>query len=168
MPGCGFGGSSATELSKNLKGVRCSEFVGSSRVLDSGVSLSCSRVEMLVCALQYNTASTSIALQRDADAWGVADCPGVVMIHDRYASNEDRLVLIDLTQPTLKEKEVVHEDWANYIHSHFSVIALHGDRITVHEMQYAGTQPPRARAIEVSLSSLSVSRVWPWQERAND
>jgi hypothetical protein len=109
-----------------------------------------------------------MTLQRDADAWEVADCSGVVMIHDRYASNEDRLVLIDLSQSPPREKEIVHDDWASYIHSHFSVIAIHGDKITVKEIQYAGDQPPRARAVEVSLSSLSVSQVGSWRDDVND
>ena len=164
LPGCGYGDTPAIELRNNLNVVRCSEFVGSSRVLDSGVSLSCSQGEMLLCALQYRSVSTSLALQRDADAWGVADCPGVVMIHDRYASNEDRLVLLDLSRSPSREKEIVHDDWASYIHSHFSVIAIHGDKITVKEIQYAGDQPPRFRAVEVSLSSLSVSNVESWRE----
>jgi len=168
LSGCGSGNSTATDPGKVPQGVRCSEYVGSSCVLDSGVSLTCTLSDPLVCTLRYRTESKAIALQRDADVWGLAACPGFVLVLDRFASNEDRLLLIDLSASPPREKEIVHGDWANYIHSHFSVIALHGDRITVKEIQYAGDQPPRFRLVEVSLSSLSLSQIGPWKEDVKD
>jgi hypothetical protein len=164
LSGCGSGNSTATDPGKVPQGVRCSEYVGSSCVLDSGVSLTCTLSDPLVCTLRYRTESKAIALQRDADVWGLAACPGFVLVLDRFASNEDRLLLIDLSASPPREKEIIHEDWSNYIHAHFSMISGSEERVVLQESQYAGSRPPRFRTIEVSLKSLSLARVGPWLE----
>jgi len=143
----------------------CSQCFGSPRFLQSGVSVSCiEEPNMVQCTLSYHGNSRQIALVRNGDVWGTAACPGLALVHDRHASNEDRLLLIDLAGTPSREKEVRHEEWGNYVHSHFSVIGVQGNRIAVEENQYAGDMPARLRTLQVNLESLSISEIGHWRE----
>jgi len=145
------------------------EHVGSDQCVDnaivlaSGVKVTCSRDEVPVAQLSYLGRSTRLPIMRNADFHGHRSLPGVVIVIDRYASNEDRLLAVDLAAPEAKMVEVAHPDGGTYGHLHYTIVSMAANAVTVTEDQWAGDSPDRTRTLRILLtSSFGQTVATPW------
>lgn len=77
--------------------------------------------------------------------------PAFVIVQDCFASNEDRLLLCDLTRAKPSVVTLSHSDAGDYVHMHFTVGNLQHGRVTVEELEYAGSTPSRTRTLTISV-----------------
>ena len=156
IAGCpGFSGcrsaDSPSHLTENV--ASCTDAEGQPIRLGSDIVLTCVRKSTdLLATLTYGDESMQLPIERDASFHGFRACAGVVTVVDRYASNEDRLILIVFGNGDVQRHCIEHDYNTGYIHNHFSVKGADKSGISVEEWQYSGNGPPRKRCITVSTT----------------
>ncbi len=143
----------------------CMDCLDAPRILESGVSLSCKtdKIQGFEATLMHRSNSTILRIERDASFHGFSVARGMVLIVDRYYSNEDKVILVNLNVVPAQRVVLRHTEWDDYIHSHYDVLSADKDGIRVQEYQYAGKRPPRARIITLSLKApLGPASEGPW------
>lgn len=101
----------------------------------------------------YNRKETPFFTPRDCGIYADPALQGRVVLWDRNASNEDRLVFLDLTRDEPAVYYLEHEDGAGgYIHSHYRAMRLAEGVLTAEEYQYSGDAPDRHRRVSMSLN----------------
>jgi hypothetical protein len=103
----------------------------------------------------------SIDFERSATVYVSTPRPSIVIVHDRFASNEDRLVLWDAVAREARPFVLDHHEPADYVHLHFEVIGVATDgTIDIKEYEYAGSKPSRVRTISArpTKKGLKISR----------
>jgi hypothetical protein len=101
--------------------------------------------------VERGKAGLTIDLERSATIYVNLRNRKRAIIQDRFASNEDRLLLCTLvgTKPSIVT--LAHSDGSDYIHLHFSCKQMENDHVTVEESEYAGSKPSRSRTLTIRL-----------------
>lgn len=90
----------------------------------------------------------NLEFERSATVYVSTPKPRIVIVHDRFASNEDRLVLWDAAGREARPFVLDHHEPADYVHLHFEVMGVAADgAIDIKEYEYAGSKPPRIRRL---------------------
>jgi len=142
---------SPSYLTENV--ASCADAEGQPISLGSDIVLTCVRKSTgFLATLNCGDESMQLPIERDASFHGFSACAGVVTVVDRYASNEDRLILLVFGNGDVQRHCIEHDYSTEYIHNHFSVKGADKSGICVEEWQYAGDAPPRKRCITVSIT----------------
>ena len=123
-----------------------------SDVMLSGIHITCrSAGDLTTLRLERGQAHFAHDFERSAKVYVSSPKPTFVIIQDCFASNEDCLLLCDLTRAKSSVVTLSHSDAADYVHMHFTVGNLHHGRVTVEELEYAGSALPRTRTLTISV-----------------
>jgi len=132
----------------------CADVVEGSVLLASGVAVKCDEADAgFDATLRRGDETHRLHVERDATFHGFAALPGIAIVVDRYASNEDRLLILSLGE-TRERKRIIEHKWddGDFDHARFEVLSADGSGIRVRELQYGGDQPPRERELTLSPS----------------
>lgn len=148
--------------------VEVEDCVVSPQRLASGVTVSASQGEGGGYAVKLSgpAAARKYFVVRGASFYGLRDAPGVVLVHDRRAANEDAIVVLDLLRPGSNPVRIGHDDSGSYLHLHFGRPRVSGTQITFIESEWAGDEQdsPRSRKVTVSLRPpLGKEAVGTWE-----
>ena len=74
----------------------------------------------------------------------------MVVVRDAYASNEDRIEVVDLNGPVALRYVIEHVDWDACDHASVEPVDDQSGRLLLTESQHAGAGiPPRSRTISL-------------------
>jgi hypothetical protein len=119
-------------------------FVRASTNKEGGFDLSCN----------YEGVRYQFYTPRNCEVFADTGIPGILIIRDAYASNEDRLILLRMTGGKSIASTVDHVDAGadGYLHSHYRIVSLQDGVASVEEYQYAGAGGPRHRFLRINLA----------------
>lgn len=139
---------------------------GAAPALNDAVNFKCT-IKDGIFKIVFTTkgGQTTVAFERAATIYWLASTPLLVVIHEEYASNEDRLLLCDLANPNAPPTVTGHGDPGSYSHSHFAVKGGREGQILVDESQYAGDTPARRRRLRLPMKVPLAPIVGEWRLR---
>lgn len=118
----------------------------------SGIRITCTTTgDMTRLQLAKRNAHWTPDIERSARVYVSSPKPTIVIVQDCFASNEDRLLLCDFSGAKPGNMTLTHSDAGDYVHLHFSVKELHNGRVSVEELEYAGSTPPRTRRLTIHV-----------------
>jgi hypothetical protein len=119
-------------------------------VTQSGVHIICTPKDGLA-SLQLVSAhaAVTVTVERAVTVYLSKPRPRIVVVHERYASDEDRLIVFDLTRRDPRRATITHTDPGDYVHVHFRIDGLRDGRVLGEEYEYAGSKEPRKRSISI-------------------
>jgi hypothetical protein len=139
-----------------LTKVTAVQAMDSHRALSRFVGVRCRRADgVIVAVLDCGNEQREVELIRDGSFFCVSSAPKVVLVHDEWYSDDDRVVVHDFRQAATKPLILTHDEPQDYVHCHFSIDDA-GGQLILQEYEYAGSSKPRSRRITVRLTGSKV------------
>lgn len=135
--------------------------------LDHGWKVFCKTIEMGVydATLVHGDQQVKLSLMRDAGFYGIDDTH--VLIHNTWYSNDDQLLIVDVSAKDAEPVVVDHPDVATFVHTHYRIDGRTSEGVVGIEYQYAGFEGvdhPRKRTLLLLTNHLAQVKYGTWQE----
>jgi len=164
IAGCHSSGSQPEAPAGSVQRVNCWETTGD-ELLESGVVVKCHQIQEggFDCELQYDSTHKQVILSRSGETYGLREFPGIVLVRDAYASNEDEMLLVDMRRRLPVCVEVPHTEWETYSHSYYDFLGGSKRGFLVRESQHgADNKPSRSRTLEIFVHQPGDFATGPW------
>ncbi len=144
------------------------------KLLASGVLVEAKPAEpqprTFAVTIKHGAAVVGMTLERDVTFYGDAASPGAVAIHHAYISNDDAVIVLDLSAKPFARFDLAHPDKSSYGHTHYRVLGLKDGKLRLEESQWASgkNEKARMRTVTVRLKKPSDLTASKWQDMESD
>lgn len=153
----------AFQHSDRLAMATVEEASGRTATVSDAVTVRCTNRDGIIdVVLTCDGRPFHLTVERDATIYCLPRSPRVVLLHERHASNDDRLVICDLQGGSVQSATVELGDTEAYTHTHYAIKGARDGQVLIEEVQYAGDAPARARdlALPMRLPARPVVGEW--------
>jgi hypothetical protein len=142
-----------------------SEALGIVKHLSESATVRCDRRDGIIAVvLTVEDKVHNFSFVRGGSFYSLSAFPGVVIVHDEEASNEDSIMVFDSRVPD-KPLTLDHDDQEGYVHRHYKIVKGANGQVQLDEYEYAGSSKPRHRAVTIILDGPKVKvKKGTWQE----
>ncbi len=147
----------ATQPTVTLAKVDLDSGRGAGESLKGGVFVQVARNgDSISVTLKSSSVTRSDHYYRDVVVYLTQPVPTFTIIADRFASDEDRLLAVDMDNK-IKPLTISHDPTDPYSHQHYDIVTAQGDTIKIIESEYAGDDEPRQREVILAKSTTGFS-----------